>query len=66
MSDEPKCPSCGHKFDFEDLCDYITYHGEEGWRNTECPNCECKLNINEHVTRWFELSFAEVAEKSES
>ena len=45
MDDEIRCPACSYEFDSEDACDYVTYHGEDGPQDVECPNCEAALTV---------------------
>ena len=49
---------CGYDFDMEDMKNLITYWGEDGPRDEECPNCEHKMTIEEHVERTFTISFS--------
>lgn len=51
-----RCPKCGYIWDMEALSAHITYHGEDGPRDDECPNCEAELTITEDVVRTFEVS----------
>ena len=48
----PKCPRCGYSYeDLEEYEPFISYWGEEGWLDSECPGCGCKFKILEHVKR---------------
>jgi endogenous inhibitor of DNA gyrase (YacG/DUF329 family) len=48
---EIKCPCCGYTFDSEDRTQYVSYWGEDGPQEAECPSCETSIVIQEHVIR---------------
>ena len=50
-----RCPACSYLFDPEDSSGLITYHGENGPQDVECPNCETAMSITEHVSRTYEV-----------
>lgn len=56
---EIHCPECNYEFDYEDMDAHVTYHGEDGPKDTECPSCDCKLTIDEDVTRTWEVTVKE-------
>jgi C4-type Zn-finger protein len=56
------CPACGYEFDAEDMENHITYHGEEGSQEQECPNCQAELVIEEEVVRTFTVILKPAAE----
>lgn len=62
-AEQVRCP-CGYVFDQEDLQGLITYWGEDGPQERECPRCECKLIVTECVERTYEVS--EVAGKDDN
>jgi DNA-directed RNA polymerase subunit RPC12/RpoP len=52
-----KCPHCADVIeDGEDMCSFISVHGEESDEETECSNCERKYYIKEHVDRTWDVS----------
>jgi rubredoxin len=62
-----KCPACGYVFDFEDVvCSgLVTYWGQDGPQEWECPDCEACLVVTEHVTREYDVVIAPVDESEE-
>ena len=51
-----KCPKCGFEFeDCESYSKYVTYWGEEGWEECDCPECEHKFLVKEDVIRTWEV-----------
>ena len=57
-----RCPACGYTFDMEDMLDLITYWGEDGPKDKECPSCEQKLRVTECVERTYEVEVVEPAQ----
>lgn len=57
----PECPVCEYRYD---LCDsdpdeFVTYWGENEPLVHECPNCESKLEIEEVVDRFWNVTIRE-------
>ena len=51
------CPDCGHVFDMcEGMEKLITYWGEDGPVEEDCPECEAQLVVTETVTRTYEVA----------
>lgn len=53
-----KCPACGYTWADDSLAQYISDHGEDGPKNSECPACQTLLTIEECVTRTFDVTIA--------
>lgn len=53
---EIRCPKCNYLFEWDDMEGHVTYHGEDGPKDDECPNCEVALTIEEQVTREYEVT----------
>lgn len=51
-----RCPHCQKELLGEDTYDFISYHGEEGPQETDCPYCEKTLFIQEHVDRTYDCT----------
>jgi hypothetical protein len=49
------CPFWGYEFDETEKYDFTTMHGEESEIESECPNCEKPLIIEENVDRTWEV-----------
>ncbi len=50
------CLVCGCTWDQESLAAHITYHGEDGPKDADCPECEAELTVTEYVVRTFEVT----------
>jgi len=50
------CPNCGYVFDMcEGMEKLITYWGENGPVEEDCPECEAQLLVTESVRRTYEV-----------
>ena len=59
---EVRCPSCGYTFNAEDKEGLVTYWGEVGPQDEECPACEQALRVTEHVERTYDVEVVTPAE----
>ncbi|KKN29877.1 hypothetical protein LCGC14_0839550 [marine sediment metagenome] len=59
-----QCPACGYTFDAEDMAGLVSYWGDNGPREMDCPECERAMVVTENVERTYEVQ-AKVAEAEE-
>ncbi len=53
-----RCPECRYVFEWSEMADLITLHGEHSPQVRECPgfSCDKQLTIEEKVTRTFTVT----------
>ncbi len=51
-----RCPGCRYVFEWSEMADLITLHGEHGPQVRGCPGCDKQLVIEEEVTRTFAVT----------
>jgi len=50
------CSKCGFSFkNTEEYIKFVSYWGEEGWEDCECPKCNHKFQVKETVVRTWEI-----------
>lgn len=58
----PLCPHCGDEIDMNDIeyaGGHITYWGEDGPKENDCPSCSKPIFIREHVEREWSVAKTE-------
>jgi DNA-directed RNA polymerase subunit RPC12/RpoP len=54
--DEIHCPYCGELQDNDEGQYPVTFHGETGWEEMRCQDCDAKFYVREHVSRDYDVA----------
>lgn len=49
------CPKCKKKLDISERSSLVTYWGEDGWQKIDCEYCDHEFEVEENVTRTYEV-----------